>query len=284
MKQYCDLHAHSVYSDGTLTPAQLLDEAQRIGLGAVALTDHNTVAGLPDFLAAAQGRDILAVPGVEFSSDYQGTELHILGLFISPEHFAAVTEKLAEGVRAKEKSNEDLARALNGAGYRIDYQALKAQSPGGHLNRAHFAMELVKNGYAADRQAAFRTILSPKGGLYTPPPRPTAFQIITFVCGMGAVPVLAHPFLDLKEEGAIRAFLRQAVPCGLAGMEVQHPAHDPAMRQTALALTKEFGIAPSGGSDFHGGNKPGIDLGLGRGDLQIPLAWCKTLEEKSGMR
>ncbi len=283
MEQFCDLHAHTVFSDGTLTPAQLLEEAERIGLAAVALTDHNTVAGLPDFLEEADSRDILAVAGSEFSVEYEGRELHILGLFLPPEHFSAVTEKLEEGVRAKEKSNRDLAMALNREGYEIDYEALRAASPKGQLNRAHFAMELVRRGYVADRQAAFDTLLSPKGGLYQIPRRPGFAEIISFIHSLGGAAVLAHPFLDLKEEGAVRAFLRLAVPCGLDGMEVLHPAHSPQQQAMALALTRTFGILPSGGSDFHGGNKPGIRLGFGRGEQGVPLQWCLSLKEKTGM-
>ena len=94
--KFCDLHTHSVYSDGTWTPAQLIDEAERLGLSAIALTDHNTVAGLPDFLKAAEGKSVEAVPGIEFSTDYGEHDVHILGLFIRPEHYGPITEKLAD--------------------------------------------------------------------------------------------------------------------------------------------------------------------------------------------
>ena len=104
MTALCDLHNHSVFSDGTDTPAQLLDRAEALGLRAVALTDHNTVAGLPDFLAAAEGRGVWAIPGTEFSTEWQGTELHILALFLKPEHFPAVTELLEDYTRRKDRS------------------------------------------------------------------------------------------------------------------------------------------------------------------------------------
>lgn len=279
MREFCDLHAHSVFSDGTYTPEQLLDEAQAIGLGAVALTDHNTVAGLPDFVAAAQDRPLEAVPGVELSVDYMGTELHLLALFVKPEHYAPITAMLEEGVRSKEESNVKLARALEKAGYPIDYPALRDATPNGQINRAHVAAELTRLGYTPDIQTAFQTLLSPKNGLYQPPERPDAFETISFVRSLGAVPVLAHPFLDLKQEDTIRTFLKTAAPRGLAGMEVYHPRHDAAQRQSAMALVQEFGIKPSGGSDFHGKNKPDIRLGVGRGDLRIPMAFFCGLTE-----
>ena len=278
MREFCDLHAHSVFSDGTFTPEQLLDEAQRIGLGAVALTDHNTVSGLPDFLAAAQGRPVEAVPGVELSVDYKGTELHMLALFVEPKHFSAITALLEEGVRAKEESNLKLAKALQDAGYPIDYPALRDATPNGQINRAHIAAELTRLGYTPDIQTAFQTLLSPKNGLYDPPKRPDAFETVSFIGSLGAVSVLAHPFLDLKQEEAIRAFLETAVPKGLCGMEVYHPRHDVRQREIAMKLVKEFAIKPSGGSDFHGKNKPDISLGVGRGDLQIPMDFFRDLK------
>lgn len=279
MEAFCDLHAHSVFSDGTFTPEQLLDEAQRIGLGAVALTDHNTVAGLPDFMAAAQNRPLEAVPGVELSVDYLGTELHMLALFVKPEHYGPITAMLEEGVRAKEESNLNLAKALENAGYPIDYPALRDATPNGQINRAHIAAELTRRGYTPDIQTAFQTLLSPKNGLYDPPKRPDAFETISFIGSIGAVSVLAHPFLDLKCEAAVREFLKTAVPKGLCGMEVCHPKLDATQRQVALELVSEFGIKPSGGSDFHGKNKPDIQLGVGRGDLKIPMDFLRGLKK-----
>lgn len=278
MREFCDLHAHSVFSDGTFTPEQLLDEAQRIGLGAVALTDHNTVAGLPDFMAAARGKSLEAVPGVELSVDYLGTELHILALFVKPEHYGPITAMLEEGIRSKEESNLKLAKALEDAGYPIDYPALRDATPNGQINRAHIAAELTRLGYTPDIQTAFQTLLSPKNGLYDPPKRPDAFETVSFIGSLGAVSVLAHPFLDLKCEDAVRKFLEVAAPRGLCGMEVYHPRHDTIQREAAMRLVKKFGIKPSGGSDFHGNNKPDIRLGVGRGDLKIPMDFLRSLK------
>ena len=277
MEQFCDLHTHSVYSDGTYTPRQLLEEAQRRGLGAIALTDHNTVAGLPVFLEEAKHFSVEAVAGVEFSTEYRDKELHLLGLFLPPEHFGEISAMLEEGVRAKEASNRDLAAALERAGYFVDYEKMVANSPNGQLNRAHFAAELTKKGYIPDIQTAFETLLSPKNGLYHAPRRPDVCQTIRFIHKIGGIAVIAHPFLDLKEEKAVRSFLEMTVPAGLDGMEVYHPRHNQEQRRQAVVLAREFGIALSGGSDFHGENKPDISLGVGRGDLAVPMEWVRTL-------
>lgn len=278
MKPYCDLHVHSNCSDGTLPPAQLIREAEKRGLGAIALTDHNTIAGLPEFLAAAEGSTVRAVPGIEFSAEYRDTELHILGLFISPEHYAAIDARNNAYLQRKEQSNLALAAALRDAGYPIDYEKVKART-NGIPNRAHFALELMEMGYLSSIREGCLTILSPKNGLYNPPKRPTAFDTVAFIRSIGAVPVLAHPFLNLKEAD-LRIFLAEAKPCGLAAMETLYSTFDETLNAKAIAIAEEFGLKQSGGSDFHGSNKPDITMGTGRGNLAIPLEFLHTLESE----
>ena len=274
---YCDLHAHSNFSDGSYTPAQLLEEAQRLGLTAVALTDHNTVAGLPDFVAAGQGCCVEAVPGCEFSTDYRDVELHILGLFIAPVHYQTVTNLLEEAQREKERSSQALVAALCEAGYELDYDAICSRT-NGQINRAHIAAELAQKGYVESAQDAFRTLLGKKHGYYQPPKRIDAYDCIRFIKSIGAVAVLAHPFLNLDEQ-ALREFLPQAVQAGLDGMEVLYSKYSPETTATAYAVAADFGLRYSGGSDFHGENKPDIALGTGRGDLRIPAQWLAELKQ-----
>ena len=278
MNHFCDLHAHSVFSDGTLTPTQLIALAEEIGLGAVALTDHNTVLGLPEFLSAAEGKAVKAVPGVEFSVDYLDRELHILALFIQPKDYdaaMAIANRINEN---KKQSNLDLIANLNKAGYHISYEKIKAAMPTGEPNRALIAAELKNQGYISSNQEAFERLLSPKHGYYHPPKRIDVFELIQFVRSIGAVSVWAHPFLHLKEEAQIRAFLPRAVEAGLQGMEVRYPLFTQEQTDLATALAKEFSLLPSGGSDFHGANKPTISLGTGKGSLEVPLDWCEALE------
>lgn len=276
---YCDLHTHSHFSDGTYSPAELIAEAESLGLSAIALTDHNTVAGLPDFVAAGRESSVQAVPGCEFSTDYNGVELHILGLFISQEHYETVTALLEKAQLEKEQSNRDLVAVLNENGYDLDYGEICSRCRG-RINRAHIAAALVEKGYFVNMQQAFQGPLSAKAGFYRPPKRMDAYACIRFIKSIGAVAVLAHPFLDL-DETALRAFLPEAVLAGLDGMEVLYSKYSTQTTATAMAVAADFGLKCSGGSDFHGSNKPDIALGTGRGNLAIPHAWLEALKTRT---
>ena len=280
MKNFCDLHTHSVFSDGTCTPAELIDEAVSLGLSAIALTDHNTVDGLPDFLSAAEGKDILAIPGVEFSTEYGGRELHLLGLFIDPAHFPTVRAVARDYLRRKEQSNLDLIAALNGAGYEVDYGKLLAQSPNGNINRAHIAAALTEKGYVGSIKEAFQTLLAKGGRFYREPAKPTFWEMLELIKSIGAVPVLAHPFLNLDEE-RLRVFLPLAKERGLVGMEVAYSTYDDTTAACAARLADEFSLLPSGGSDYHGNKKPDIKMGVGKGNLEVPAEWVKNLKTVS---
>lgn len=274
----CDLHTHSTCSDGTLTPTQLVELALEKNLAAVALTDHNTVAGLPEFLEAARGTELEAVPGIEFSVDYGDIELHILGLFVKPEHYGPITERVEDMLRRKEQSNIDLVKNLEQAGIFLSYEDIKAATTTGQVNRALIAAEMLRKGYVGSIQEAFSKYLKQSHGYYNPPKRPDAFETIRFIRSLGAVAVWAHPFLNLKTESAVRKFLPEACEAGLQGMEVFYPKFDENQTALALQLVKEFGLQPSGGSDFHGENKPDIQLGSGKGSLFLPITLLEGLK------
>ena len=278
MREFCDLHVHSVFSDGTWTPEQLIREAERRDLGAVALCDHNTIAGLPDFLEAARGSTVQAVPGIEFSTEYRGGELHILALFVEPEHYEAVTGYVQQMQLRKEESNLSLVAALKQAGMEVDYAAVKAATPNGQVNRALIAAEMMRRGYCESVQEAFRRWLSPEHGYFVPPKRLDTLETIRFIHSIGAVSVLAHPFLNLSEE-ELRCFLAEAE--GLDGMETEYVSFTPEQRQLAGEIAAEYGLLCSGGSDFHGENKPDIALGTGKGDLAVPISCLRQLEART---
>ena len=277
MGQYCDLHTHSCYSDGTSTPGEIIAQAAELDLSAVALTDHNTVTGLPEFLAAARDNRVQAVPGVEISTEYGDRELHIVGLFLRPEHFHTVTGFLEGFNWKKEESNRNLICALNRAGYDLDYDTIRDSHPEGTLNRAVIAAALRDKGYVASINEAFQGILSKKAGYYVPPKRLSAFEAISFLRSLNAVPVLAHSFLNLKTEPELRAFLQEAIPYGLAAMETMYSANSPETTQIARHIAREFGLQESGGSDFHGRTKPHIHLGTGKGNLAVPAEFAEIL-------
>lgn len=278
MKRICDLHTHSQYSDGTCSPAQLIRLAEDAGLSAVALCDHNTVAGLREFVAAARESKVEAVPGIEFSTEYRGTELHILGLFLEERHFDSVESLLKEALERKKQSNMTLIKMLAELGLPVNYESIEAEA-GGTVNRAVIGSYLVRHGCCISMEEAFDKWLSLERGFYVPPKRPDAFETIRFIKSIGAAAVLAHPFLNL-DEAQLREFLAQAE--GLDGMEVYYSKFSP--EQTALAekIAAEFGLVCSGGSDFHGSNKPEIHIGTGRGNLAVPHACLEELKKRIG--
>lgn len=272
----CDLHAHSVFSDGTLTPEQLIDVALESGLSALALTDHNTVAGLERFISYAKRKPIAAVPGIEFSTGYQGKELHILGLFIKPDTFGTITEYVKAADVRKEMSNVSLAQKLNENGYKIDYGKIKSERPNGKVNRAHFAAELVRLGYIKNRDKAFSTVLSENYGWYDPPERISALETIELIRELGAVPVWAHPLIHMDYEEC-DSFLPAAKAHGLAGLETVYSLYSEEDTLFAKKMCAKYDLLESGGSDFHGANKPDIALGKGKGNLEIPYAFYEAL-------
>ena len=220
-----DLHTHSSFSDGTVSPGGVIDLAEKAGITAVALCDHNTVSGLPEFLEAARNRTVEAIPGVEFSTDYGATELHILGLFIRPCHYDTVSAYVNEMLCRKDESNIALVRGLNERGFDLDYNEIKSGTPDGLVNRAVIAGEMTRRGYVSSVKEAFSQWLAPEHGLFHPPRRLDVFETISLIKSIGAVAVLAHPFLNLQE-GELREFLDRAKAAGLDGMETRYSKFD----------------------------------------------------------
>ena len=280
MEQFCDLHTHSVYSDGTVSPAEIIRLAKNAGLAAVALCDHNTIDGLAEFVMAAKNTGVEAVPGIEFSTDYLDGELHILGLFIPESAYDAVSEKLQEVLARKEQSNIDLINRLQNIGIELDYDAIKGGMPGGMVNRAVIAAEMVRKGYVSSIKEAFSGVLSPKKGYYHPPKRIDVFEAIQFIRSIGAVSVLAHPFLNLNED-ELCIFLKNAVQCGLDGMETHYSTFIAEETAAACRIAERFDLLQSGGSDFHGANKPDICIGTGKGNLRVPTEFLEMLKSSA---
>jgi len=275
--EFCDLHTHSKVSDGADVPERLIDLAVQAGLKAVALCDHNDVGGLPAFLAAAEGKPIRAIPGVEISVDWQGGELHLLGLFIPESAFETVTEVMAIAQERKRLSNVYLIESLQKAGYDINFETVLKTTDGEGFNRSHVAYVLMQKGYVSSIQEAMDTVLSRKMGHYRPPARYSLWEILALLRRIGAVPVLAHPLMNLTED-RLRVLLPEAKKQGLVGMECLYSEYDEKATRTAFALAEEFGLLPSGGSDYHGERKPHIQIGVGQGDLRIPYAYALALE------
>ena len=277
MEKYCDLHTHSSASDGTEPPAKVPRAALKAGLSAVALTDHNTVEGLLSFRSEAEKLGIEPVCGTEFTCDYNGTELHLLGLFLKEEHFGSVSELLMDVRKRKERSNEALAESLRNAGYDIDYEKIKA-SAGDYVNRAHFATEMMEKGYADTMEEAMKKYLSPEAGHYIPPVKLKALDVISFIRELGAVPGLAHPFLNLSEKQLLE-LIPDARRAGLCGMETDYSEYSDKTTALAREIADREGLLRSGGSDWHGKRKPHIAIGKGTGNLAIPYSYFEKLRD-----
>ena len=274
----CDLHVHSTYSDGTYTPAELIGAAARAGLSAIALCDHNTVDGVPELLRAAEGSGVEAIAGAEFSVEYEGGELHLLGLFIPERFFAQIRARMEEADRRKEESNLALIESLCRAGFPLDYGEIKRKTSKGRVNRMNIARAMKEHGYVASTEEAFARYLSPNGAHYVPPARIGFWEMLEYLHEIGAAPVLAHPFLSLSRERLV-LLLPEAKRRGLCGMECFYSTFSKEETACALELASAFGLLASGGSDFHGENKPEIRLGVGCGDLSVPYECVEALRE-----
>ncbi len=280
-EKLCDLHIHSSCSDGSVSPEELIKIAKAQGLSAVALCDHNTVSGLSRFEGAADG--IIAVAGVEITAEFQGKEVHILGLFLPMESRNKITEFLLEINRRKERGNRRLIERLRDGGYDVDYESLLALSGEAIPNRVHVARLLMARGYISTVKEGFDTLLVEGGEFYKPEPKLDAYEVISFLSGVGALPVMAHPFLNLSYDG-LREFLPEAKKRGLIGMETVYSLFSDVESRLAASLTEELGLLPSGGSDFHGSNKPDISMGSGKGNISVPFEFYEGLRALSDSR
>lgn len=278
----CDLHAHTVHSDGSFTPEELVALAKKENI-IVALTDHNTVSGLADFIAQAQRQGVTAVGGVELSTQQDGREFHLLGLFVEPKYYAKVEQLCLDYHELKRKSNIQLIERLREAGYSVDFDEVVKMNVKGRANRAHIAAKLIEGGYFATIGEAFDKVLDEKCGFYTPPKRISLPDAIRFLREIKAVPVLAHPLKEISPE-ALERLLPELKEAGLVAMETMHSSYDDEKIAVSKAIAEKFGLLESGGSDFHGTIKPGVNLGVGKGNLCIDESvYLALLEYKKNM-
>ena len=275
----CDLHLHSYYSDGTQSPEYLVIKAKELGISPIALTDHNTVKGIEEFMTAAKNFEVEAISGIEFSVDYNGKELHLIGLCVKEKYFAEIEELMDEYLRIREQSNRGMVDALRADGYLIDYDEIMRKSGNGYINRAHIAAELVEKGYSPSVRDAFKTFLNKEGPYFRPRKFPNVFEMIEYIEKIGAVSILAHPFLQFDEDG-LRAFLTEAKKHGLCGIETVYTEYDEKTTALARKMAAEFALLESGGSDFHGSTKPDVAFGVGFGNLRVPASFADKIKER----
>ncbi|MDT8389716.1 MAG: PHP domain-containing protein [Lentisphaeria bacterium] len=277
-----DLHTHSTFSDGTLSPAEIVRESHRRGLRAVALTDHDTVAGAPTFMAVCARTGLEGVPGVELSASWHGGSLHIVGLFIDPEN--ATLDTLLRGVRDNRRNrNQAMITRLRANGMAISMEDVVAEAGGDVVGRPHFASVLVRKGYCQTYRDVFDHWLGMGKPAYIRRFLPLPTEAIDGIHAAGGVAIMAHPFGNPNGTAVskVRKMLKTMAAIGLDGLEVYYSDHSPAETAQARQLAADFGLLISGGSDFHGDRNPGVELGAGRGDLHVPDQLLEPLRARA---
>jgi len=266
-----DLHIHTTASDGLLNPAEVIQLALDRGLAAIALTDHDTIAGFAEARAAAEGTGLEVVPGVEISSDWPVGDFHILGLYVDPWD-GPLNESLAAMRAARLQRARKMLEKLAALGMPLDWEEGAASSNGSNaIGRLHIARAMVRRGYVSTIPEAFQHYIGRYGPAYVPRLRMTPVEVIGLIRRAGGIAVLAHPAASgLVEHIPTLASL------GLQGVEVLYPSHSLEDVQVLLRLARQYRLLVTGGSDFHGF---GVGEGAPLGSLDVPLRLLRELQQ-----
>jgi len=265
-----DLHLHSTFSDGSDSPEALVELAAGAGLAAIALTDHDTTDGTERFLAAAAGRGIQTITGIELSVEGSEGSLHMLGYGIDPSD-AALQQNLSELRGGRHSRNERILQKLDNLGLPLAYESVVAHAGNDEVvGRPHIAAALVDAGYVATVQEAFEKYLIKGAPAYSDRLRLGTARAIALIRAAGGLPVLAHPHLLRLKRKPLQKLVAQLRKDGLAGIEVWHSQHNANVAAAMHGLARDLGLLVTGGSDYHGHLKGNIRIGVGPGHLRIP--------------
>lgn len=283
-----DLHVHSSCSDGTLSPKELVDYAIEKKLPAFALTDHDTVDGLDEAIQYAAGLsseqgNIEVIPGIELSTEYQGADIHVVGLYIDYRS-EVFRNKLEEFVDSRTARNRKMCSLLTQAGVPITYEELQAAYPDAVITRAHYAGYMLEKGYVKSRQEAFDRYVGDHAPCYIPREKITPAQAVQLILEAGGAPVLAHPILYHMSDDRLDTLVRELKEAGLMGIEAIYSTYTSADERGIRSLAAQYNLFISGGSDFHGANKPGLDLGTGYGQLYVPENLLVEIKKTLGIK
>ena len=298
-----DLHVHSNKSDGSMSPSQLVGLAAEKGLCAFALTDHDTTEGIPEAMEAARRyNDALAqgmipalsnklpdkdaalpggrqkgmpplplevIPGIEFSTEYQGKDIHILGLYIDCEAPFFKTQ-IQDFVDSRILRNRKMCANLQDAGIDISYEKLLEAYPGSVITRGHYARYMLDHGYVKSMPEAFEKYIGDHAKCYVPREKVTPSQAIHLILKAKGLPILAHPPLYHMGDAELDILVSLLAEDGLIGIEAIYSTYQPSDERQMRSLAKKYGLCISGGSDFHGATKPNLEMGNGYGSLHVP--------------
>lgn len=282
--EYIDLHVHSNASDGTFSPTEVVQLAVAGNIRAIALTDHDTLAGIPEAQKAAgaeqaKGYAIQIIAGTEISVSYRQRDIHILGLFVNPEN-ESLNQALQDAKQNRERRNDRMAERLQAAGIDITVGKMRSTEGDAVLTRAHFAKYMVANGYVKTIQDAFNKYLNSDSPYYVAREYLDPGEAISLIHSAGGLAILAHPLLYKYSLDEVEQLVSYLAGLELDGIEAIYTANIGFDEGRMRHLANKYNLVISGGSDFHGANKPDISLGTGRGNLKIPYTVLTDLEKR----
>ena len=261
-----DLHVHTTASDGTMSPAALVQHAKDKGLRIIAITDHDTVEGIAEGLQEGRKLGLEVISGVELSVDFPKGTMHVLGYYIDHTN-AELLDKLTIVQQARAERNLKIIEKLRDLGVDIDISEIKEAPEHGQIGRPHFAYALVQKGHAQNIQDAFDRYLGKGGPAYVEKFRFSPQEAMSIIHTAGGITVLAHPFtLNQPQQRDLEEVIVKLKAQGLDGIEVFYPEHSEGQTKVYRTLAKKHGLVLTGGSDFHGFNRDAVDIGEGYGD------------------
>ncbi len=279
-----DLHCHSTASDGTVRPRQIVQIARRVGLRAIALTDHDTLDGVADAADEARHLGIEFVPGCEISLDDAPGTFHLVGLLVDPAN-AVLRDRLAFVREGREGRNNGIVARLNDLGIPVTMAEVAAEAGGDVVGRPHFARVLINRGVVKEFREAFERFLGKGKPAYVDRERLPMADAFAAIHGAGGVTVLAHPYTIGHADPAVyEEWLRGLAAAGLDAIETVYTEHSASDTAHYRELARRCGLLESGGSDFHGENKKNTDIGSGKGGLRVPYAFLEALRDRARTR
>ena len=275
---YVDLHIHSTASDGSFSPVEIIEIAKKAGLLAISITDHDTLEGSVEALRYQHSSDVEIIPGIEISVTFDSGTMHILGYLVRLDD-AFLGQSLKAVQKARADRNVQIVEKLQDLGVDMEYDEVLEVSGGGQIGRPHIAHVLVQKRVVQSVDEAFNKLLRKGRPAYIERYRLLPVEAMHAILRAGGVPVLAHPFtLNTKTQEDLDRVLADLKQAGLKGVEAYYPAHGPELTACYERLAHRHGLLLTGGTDFHGTAKPGVHIGIGRGDLRVPYRLVEELK------
>ena len=265
-----DLHTHTTFSDGSQTPTELMEEAAAKGLSAIAVTDHDTVDGLPEALAAGERLGVEVIPGVEINLEHDRVTMDMLGYFLAGLPTDELKEELTELRVYRTERNQRMVERLTELGLPLDPEDLAAAAENGAVGRPHIGEAMVRRGYVSSISEAFELYLRRGAPAWVDRRRFAMGRALRLLRASGALPVLAHPGIIRTDAAGLNHIVRDCARSGLAGIECYYPLHDADTVARCLGLAEKYALVPTGGSDYHGTVKPNARLGVGSLGEPVP--------------